>query len=120
METKTRMMGGKKRGTTKKKKGGRTSLPDSIMTKKEYDTLMSQGGRKRKGMKKGGFSFGDFLSGVRDVVGTVGQVVKTGAEIAPHLLPLLAGAGKRRKGRRRGGAIPSLAGEKDNLSVRYD
>ena len=47
---------------------------------------------------EGGFSFGDFLDGVKNVASTIGHVVGTAADVAEKVAPLAAvvGAGKTR------------------------
>ena len=51
-------------------------------------------GRKRR-TKKGG-DFGDIMNGIKSAAGTVGEVVKTAAAVAPYVAPLV-GLGKKRE-----------------------
>ena len=51
-------------------------------------------GRKRR-TKKGG-DFGDIMNGIKSAAGTVGEVVKTAAAVAPYVAPLI-GLGKKRE-----------------------
>ena len=51
-------------------------------------------GRKRR-TKKGG-DFEDIMNGIKSAAGTVGEVVKTAAAVAPYVAPLI-GLGKKRE-----------------------
>ena len=56
--------------------------------------MVKGAGRKRR-TKKGG-DFGDIMNGIKSAAGTVGEVVKTAAAVAPYVAPLI-GLGKKRE-----------------------
>ena len=56
---------------------------------------MEKGAGRKRRTKKGG-DFEDIMNGIKSAAGTVGEVVKTAAAVAPYVAPLV-GLGKKRE-----------------------
>ena len=84
----------------KENKKRRTKLEKAVegkgkpMEHTQEATVVKGAGRKRR-TKKGG-DFEDIMNGIKSAAGTVGEVVKTAAAVAPYVAPLV-GLGKKRE-----------------------
>jgi hypothetical protein len=84
----------------KENKRRRTKLEKAVEGKGKpmehtQEAAVEKGAGRKRRTKKGG-DFGDIMNGIKSAAGTVGEVVKTAAAVAPYVAPLV-GLGKKRE-----------------------
>jgi hypothetical protein len=84
----------------KENKRRRTKLEKAVEGKgkpmEHTQEAVEEKGRDASGEPKKGGDFGDIMNGIKSAAGTVGEVVKTAAAVAPYVAPLV-GLGKKRE-----------------------